>query len=143
MALHGGRGRDVAQVSGGGDSARAEEVEGGGMKLVIIESPLRADTPEGYERNRRYARACMRDSLERGEAPYASHLLYDQTGILDDTAPAEREQGIRAGFAWGERADITAVYVDLGESGGMRRGIEQAFKAGRPVEMRSIEGWVR
>lgn len=42
----------------------------------------------------------MLDALDRGEAPYASHLLYTQ--MLDDTIPAERELGIKAGFAWGD-----------------------------------------
>lgn len=33
------------------------------------------------------------------------------------------------------------VYVDLGMSDGMRLGIESAHAAGRPVEMRRLEGW--
>ena len=42
------------------------------MVLVLLESPY-----AGYvERNLAYARACMRDCLLRGEAPFASHLLY-------------------------------------------------------------------
>ena len=50
------------------------------MKLVIIESPYAGD----IEKNVAYARDCVRDSLMRGEAPYASHLLYTQPNILDD-----------------------------------------------------------
>ena len=35
-----------------------------------------------------YARACLRDSLLRGEAPIASHLLYTQpVASLDDSDP--------------------------------------------------------
>jgi hypothetical protein len=112
------------------------------MKLVVIESPCAAPTPEAREYNRQYARACMRDSIARGEAPYASHLLFDQPGLLDDTIPSEREQGIVAGFAWGAKAELTAVYVDRGISPGMRRGIEAAERAGRPVEKRRAAGWV-
>jgi len=106
------------------------------MRRVIIESPLRADTPEGYERNRRYARACMRDSLGRGEAPFASHLLYDQPGILDDTIVEERERGIKAGFEWELAAQAVVVYGDLGISDGMKRGIERAKALNLPVEYR-------
>jgi hypothetical protein len=51
------------------------------MKKVIIESPFAGDVKKNIE----YARKCMRDSLLRGEAPLASHLLYTQDGILDDT----------------------------------------------------------
>lgn len=57
------------------------------MRLVIIESPFAGDV----EKNTRYARACVRDSLLRGEAPIASHLLYTQGGILNDDVPAERQ----------------------------------------------------
>src|SRR3546814_12910998 len=67
------------------------------MKLVIIESPYAGDVEE----NTRYARACLQDCLRRGEAPFASHLLYTQPGILDDRVPDERELGLEAGRRWG------------------------------------------
>lgn len=104
------------------------------MKLVIIESPYAGD----IEANVAYARRCIRDSLARGEAPIASHLLYTQPGILRDEVPAERQWGIDAGLAWGRAADLTAVYVDRGISAGMRYGISAAESMGRPVEIRRI-----
>lgn len=104
--------------------------------LVIIESPYAGDV----EANEAYARACMSDCLLRGEAPYASHLLYTQPGVLDDTVPGERSLGMRAGIAWGMKAEKTVVYCDRGISGGMAWGIEKAKQAGRPVEYRSLYG---
>lgn len=104
------------------------------MKRVVIESPLRGD----YEFNRQYARRCMRDSLKRGEAPIASHLLYDQPGILDDRFESERRKGMSAGFAWGAVAELCAVYEDLGVSDGMVEGIARAEQAGIPIERRRI-----
>lgn len=104
------------------------------MKLVIIESPYAGDV----EANIRYARECMTDSLLRGEAPYCSHLLFTQDGVLDDNIPEERMLGINAGLEWGKKAEITAVYTDRGISSGMRYGIESAEKNGRPIEYRSI-----
>lgn len=104
------------------------------MKLVVVESPYAGDV----ERNLTYARACMRDCLQRGEMPFASHLLYTQPGILDDTVPEERKLGINAGFAWAEKADLTVVYTDLGFSSGMRGGIADAEAKGRPVEYRTL-----
>jgi len=106
------------------------------MKLVIIESPYAGDV----HRNEAYARRAIADSLSRGEAPFASHLLYTQPGILDDTVPAERSQGIEAGLAWGDKADMTAVYIDRGTSSGMAQGIQRAVAAGRPIDYRSIGG---
>lgn len=107
-------------------------------KLVIVESPFAGD----IERNVWYARACLADSLHRGEAPLASHLLYTQPGVLLDHVPGERTLGIEAGLAWGRVADITAVYLDLGISSGMEVGISRADLEGRPVEYRSLPGQV-
>ena len=104
------------------------------MKRIIIESPFAGDV----ERNIRYTRECMADSLKRGEAPFASHLLYTQEGILDDTNPEERKLGIESGFAWGEVAEGIAVYEDYGISGGMKLGIERAEKQGIPIEYRKL-----
>lgn len=108
------------------------------MKLVVIESPFRAETSAETEANVAYARACMADSIARGEAPIASHLLYTQPGILDDAIAAERARGIEAGLAWGRHAELTAVYVDRGWSEGMRAGVNRALSEGRPVEKRSL-----
>lgn len=104
------------------------------MKRVILESPYAGD----IERNTAYGRRALRDSLLRGEAPIASHLLYTQAGVLDDRDPAERGLGIDAGLAWRDVAEITAVYVDRGISAGMEFGIEAARAADRPVEYREI-----
>lgn len=106
------------------------------MRLVILETPYAGDV----ERNVTYARAAMADCLRRGEAPYASHLLYTQPGVLDDDKPDERTLGIDAGLAWGDKADATVVYVDHGISRGMQYGIDRANAAGRPVETRTLGG---
>lgn len=104
------------------------------MRLVILESPYAGNVNE----NVLYARRCVRDSLLRGEAPIASHLLYTQPGILDDDVPDERQHGIDAGLAWRTVANASVVYVDLGISMGMRYGIEAAKTAGIPVEYRIL-----
>lgn len=102
--------------------------------IVILESPYAGDV----ERNVRYARACLRDCLLRGEAPYASHLLYTQPGVLDDSVLAERALGIEAGFAFRPAAAMTVVYTDLGISHGMRLGVDDAVRFGRLVEYRTL-----
>lgn len=107
------------------------------MRRVVIESPYAGDV----ERNLRYLRACMRDCLLRGEAPFASHGLYTQLGVLDDTVPSEREHGIHAGFAWRHVSEATVVYTDLGITQGMEYGIAHAVGGQRPVEYRTLPGW--
>jgi len=109
------------------------------MRRVIVESPYAGNLLQRWL-NRRYARRCLHDCLKRGEAPFASHLLYTQPGVLRDGVALEREQGIRAGLIWGEQAQATVVYIDRGISAGMLRGIEHAEKIGRPVERRSLNG---
>ena len=103
--------------------------------LVVIESPYAGDV----ETNVCYARAALLDSLNRGEAPYASHLLF--SGALDDNIPSQRRQGMEAGFAWGALAEICAVYQDRGITAGMREGIDRAQANGLKVVFRNIEGW--
>jgi hypothetical protein len=97
------------------------------VRLVYLESPYAGDV----EMNLRYARACMLDSIRRGESPIASHCLWTQ--CLDDTVPAERDLGMRCGFEWARFADATALYVDRGISDGMMRGVEMANLHRRPV----------
>jgi hypothetical protein len=104
------------------------------MRRVILESPYAGDV----EANVAYARECVRDSLRRGEAPIASHLLYTQPGILRDGVLEEHKWGIDAGLAWGAVADATVVYIDRGVSIGMEHGIKRAAKEGRTVEFRTL-----
>lgn len=102
------------------------------MKLVVIESPFAGDV----DRNVAYARAAIRDCLRRGEAGYASHLFYPQ--VLDDANPNERALGIKAGFCWGERAELRTFYVDCGLSAGMRLGMREAIRLKQRTEIRSL-----
>ncbi|OHD24256.1 MAG: hypothetical protein A2Y38_20020 [Spirochaetes bacterium GWB1_59_5] len=106
------------------------------MRLVILESPYAGDV----ERNITYARRALRDSLLRGEAPIASHLLYTQPGVLCDELPNERKHGIDAGLAWKAVAQASVVYVDLGVTAGMKYGIDAAMAAGLPIEFRELGG---
>ena len=106
------------------------------MKRVIVESPYAGD----IKLNEKYARAALRDCLLRGEAPYASHLLYTQPGVLSDSDSDERQHGIDAGLAWGKVADAVVVYTDLGISKGMKYGIEVHAKAGRTIKYRTLVG---
>jgi hypothetical protein len=108
------------------------------MVRVVIESPLNAPDRDGIEENKKYAKECMKDCLARDEAPYASHLLFDQPGLLDDLKPDERYLGIAAGLAWGEQAHKVVVYMDKGISPGMQQGIDYYRHRGIPIEYRYV-----
>lgn len=106
----------------------------GRPKLVIIESPYAGD----IEANVAYARAAMKDSCNRLEAPLASHLLYTQPGILRDDVPEDREYGIMAGLAWRRVAELAAFYIDRGWSSGMLVAKKIYDEENFPYEERSL-----
>lgn len=103
-------------------------------KRVIIESPF-----AGGFANVKYGRQCVRDSIDRGESPFASHLLFTQKGILDDSVASERALGISAADGWLESADHVAIYLDLGLTVGMVIGLKKAFTLGKPIHLRYIK----
>ena len=109
------------------------------MRLVIIESPFRADDENTARLNTAYARRCLKDSLMRGEAPFASHLLYTQEGVLDDADSYQRAIGLRAAGYWYKVVDICAVYTDLGITEGMQRGIKAAERECVEIDYRMLK----
>ena len=104
---------------------------------VIIESPYYSPDREEQERNIEYGLDCLRDSLTRGETPFASHLLY--TRVLDDAKVDDRRLGLTAALGWIESADRSAIYIDRGVSSGMRLGIQHAVPS-IAIEVRSLRG---
>ncbi len=103
------------------------------MKNVVLESPYAGNVEE----NVAYAKRCVADSLKRGEAPIASHLLYP--GILDDSVPEQRRVGLEAGHAWIQWAAAMVVYTDRGISPGMKMAIVVANAWEVPIEYRKLE----
>lgn len=101
---------------------------------VIIESPYAGN----IDRNIEYARKCIKDSLLRGEAPIASHLLYTQEGILDDSNLQERMLGINSGLEWLKVADKHVFYTDYGISQGMEYAMKKSMEYNIDVEIRKI-----
>lgn len=101
---------------------------------VILESPYAGEV----ETNRIYALACLRDMFTRGEAGFASHLLYPR--FLTKYDGRERAQGIQAGQAWLPAAQRVVIYTDLGISGGMAESTRIAKDLGIEIERRRL-GW--
>jgi len=108
------------------------------VRLVVLESPFKADSAEAFARNLAYREMCIRDCALRGDAPYASHKM--MTDALDDSMPEQRALGISCGEAWLRVAEAVVIYVDLGVSAGMLQGINAARRLGKPLEERMIFG---
>ena len=105
------------------------------MKRVVIESPYKG----AVSVNEIYAELCMRDCLvNHNESPYASHLLYTRSFVLDDLVPEQRKLGIEAGFYWREVAEQTNFYVDLGITDGMNLAIDDCNEKGKNYTIRSL-----
>ncbi len=94
------------------------------MELIIVESPYSGETHEQVEKHITYARRCMKHIISQGGCPFASHLLYTQKGILNDSKEAERKKGIQCGYAWGSQAVGVAFFMDYGMSTGMVAALE-------------------
>ena len=95
---------------------------------VVVESPYAGDV----ERNEMYLKCAMLDCICRGEAPFASHMLYTQ--FLNDDYPDDRKVGIECGFAWGALATRCVVYADFGITPGMIKGLSHYSDLGIHVE---------
>lgn len=106
------------------------------MTLVVVESPYAGDV----KLNEAYARACIADSLGRNETPFASHLFYTQSGILEELNPDDRRRGILAGYEWGSKADKVVFYMDLGWSNGMHAAYQWYTSSGceKPIVLRKL-----
>lgn len=103
---------------------------------VILESPYAGSTTK----NVAYARLCLHDSIMRGEAPIASHLLYTQPNVLDEDDPLQRALGISCGIAWLPRADYSVFYTDRGWSTGMIASLfDHNLKNNHPFRIRALE----
>jgi hypothetical protein len=103
------------------------------LPLVMVESPykgLHRDVAESY------AEAACWDCMTRGEAPFASHLIY--TRFLDDGDPESRKIGMLCGRAWIRKVDYMVVYTDLGLSEGMTTAVNLARKLKKDVEFRTL-----
>src|SRR5215472_12749356 len=101
---------------------------------VIVQSPF-----AGGFANVKYGRECVKDCINRGESPFAAHLLYTQKGLLDDRLPEERRKGIDAAYGWLEVADYVVVYMDLGVTPGMVVGIVRAARMGKQIKLRWLK----
>lgn len=104
------------------------------VELVLLESPYYTEDKSAMKENIKFAEECMRNSLMRGEAPMASHLLY--TRVLKEDG--ERSIGMSAALSWQTVVDKLVVYSDRGITDGMTESINLAAKKGLRIEYRTL-----
>lgn len=101
-------------------------------RLVVVESPYAGDVAA----NVAYLHECIRDCADRGDSPYASHLML--TTALDDDVPDERDLGIVLGLAWRRVADQRIFFIDQGWSRGMTAAACLYQREGYSYEVRHV-----
>lgn len=108
------------------------------MFRVMVESPFRTEIGDWRQEMafKVYLHRAVRDSIDRGEAPFAMHLHYTQ--VLNDRIPEQRTKGIECGLEWAHQANYAAFYVDYGWSEGMLKAMTQYNRWGIEWQERSI-----
>lgn len=103
---------------------------------VILITPFMAEDPALAEKMKRYAKRATKDSLNKNEAPLASHLFY--YSVLNEKDPIERDIGLQAQLSWIRVADLVAVYVDFSITPAMKVAINNAKLLQKKIEYRTI-----
>lgn len=123
-------------------------------RLTIIESPLSSKNGRTMDQNLEYLRACLRDSWNRGELPFASHGFFPF--FLNEHDPKERQEGIEAGYQFWDFTSTgnlkpkppygfedepkIVFYIDWGISTGMQMALDRVRtqRGEEGFEMRTI-----
>jgi hypothetical protein len=101
--------------------------------IVYIESPHAG----AVYKHTLFLKRCIKDSIKRGEIPFASHLFYTQ--VLNDKIPEQRKQGIDLGDQIRLKCDYTVFYIDLGWSKGMVHGLVYCQNNGLARKERNLK----
>lgn len=104
-------------------------------KVVIVESATAGRWFWQRWADRRYAIACVSDSLSRGEAPVSTYLIFGRPDLDRKFGRGHIE---RSTGSIGELAEMTVVYTDRGTTSDMHHGINAAKIDGRAIEYRTL-----
>lgn len=105
-------------------------------KAVIVITPFAAEDYANAAKMNRYALRATRDSLNRMEAPVASHLFYSD--VISARNPIERDIGLQSQLTWLKNCDLVAVYLDFGVTPAMQVAINAAIQRNKKIEYRTI-----
>lgn len=111
------------------------------LKMVVLETRFVSKDIKTMIMYRKFTLACIRGCLKRGEALYASHMMFAETNTLDEFSAEELTLGMVAGFLWSNQATKTVVYTDLGIGKGIAKGIETAKLNSKEIEYKTL-GWI-
>lgn len=103
---------------------------------TILVTPFMAEDPSNASKMNRYAIRATKDSLNKNEAPLASHLFFSE--VLNVKNPIERDIGLHSQLMWMRSAKLVAVYSDFGITPAMQTVINAATQLSKKIEYRTI-----
>lgn len=106
-------------------------------KRTVVITPFFPEDPTQKGMFERYATRATKDSINRMEAPMASHLFF-YNFFNNNLVQIERDIGFMSQLSWVEGAELVAVYSDLGITQAMRTVIEFAKLKNIKLEYRTI-----
>jgi hypothetical protein len=106
------------------------------MKRAFVISPYAGDT----KRNIAFANKAMHFCFASGYAPFAGHILYAASGLLDDRDLKDRDFGMQAAYAFLAVCDIAFCFMDLHVSTGMRVDLDAARRLKVKIDYVTVSG---
>jgi len=107
------------------------------MDKIVIETPFLGLYPRTFQ-HFKYCRACLRDSLSRGEAPLPSFIFLMFDGLVDVKDVKSRKGAALAANTWTDIAQKLVIYIDLGITDAMKDRIRSAKDLDQVVEYRKL-----
>lgn len=102
---------------------------------VVVVSPFVPEELSKGPKLQRYAIRAVRDSINRNEAPLASHVMYYDLSIRN---PIERDIGLQLQLSWLKHAQAVVVYNDWGITPAMQVVLNAAAVRNKRIEFRTI-----
>lgn len=103
---------------------------------ALLVTPFMAEDPSNASKMNRYAVRATKDSLNKNEAPLASHLFFSE--VLNVKNPIERDIGLQSQLMWMRGAKVVVVYMDFGVTPAMQTVINAATQLSKRIEYRTI-----
>lgn len=104
---------------------------------ALVLTPFMSEDPAKKDLLYRYAKRAVKDSLNRGEAPLASHIFYYEF-FNNNLIQTERDMGFISQVSWIQNADLIVVYIDFGITQAMKAALDVAKLKNKRIEYRTI-----
>jgi hypothetical protein len=107
-------------------------------RRVVVLCPYRTSAASQHFNDEIYYRACLRDSIEAGEAPLAAPILYLASGVLSTETLSNIDLSSEIAQSWYLTADACIVYTDHDLTLEMESIISKLQKENITIEYRKL-----